>query len=365
VASSGGAGSGGAGGAGTGGTSSEPATIQLMQEVVFFDGYAGVDQEPLPTGIVRIDNSRITTRLESAALAVIQPHLELEVRIGALCDNYDRIGSVSLVLAPKDAPSYDPASTPRIEIARFITPFMDKNAQPDVVPYVWQADHVASILSSEELRATYDFWFELSVFGVPYAANEEVAGCAGRSDVFRGWLSLHTDSTRTAPAVDVLIPLATSEPFNDYQAGASDTLGSTKKTIDVSLDEDLAEVQVVFIISNHGANSGGEEYNRREHAVYLDGLQVLDFVPGRPSCEPFREYNTQPNGIYGSAPRSDSDWQSFSNWCPGDVIDTRVVSWGSVSAGQHAFAIDVPDAVFVGDEGNFPLSVFLIGQRPE
>jgi hypothetical protein len=70
-------------------------------------------------------------------------------------------------------------------------------------------------------------------------------------------------------------------------------------------------------------------------------------------------YNTQANGIYGPSPRSDSNWQSFSNWCPGDVIDTRIISLGPLLAGTHEFVIDVPDAEFVGSEGDIPLSLYL------
>lgn len=345
-----------------GGPALEPATFDLMEEVVFFDAYANTSSEPVPEGVTRLTNDLFTARLSEEDLAQIQPHLQLDVQIGALCDNYDRIGSVRLALTPKGADSYDPGQVEHIELGRFITPFMDKNAEPDVVPYTWEIDHVAAILQSPAVQAQYDFWFELSVFGVPYAANDEVPGCDGRSDVFRGWLSLSTDSTVPARDIDVLLPLAFEDPFNDYQAGASDSVGMTTKTLEFELESALDNAEVVFIISHHGANSGGEEYERRHHFVELDGEPVLDFTPGRSSCEPFRMYNTQGNGIYGQTPRSDEDWQSFSNWCPGDVIDIRHIPWGSVAAGSHDFVIDVPDAIFTGDEGNFPLSVFVIGK---
>lgn len=336
--------------------------LQLMQGIVFYDGYAGISEEPLPDGVVRQTNSLVATRLTGEQLALIQPHLELQVTIGARCDNYDRIGSVRLALVSKGAQSYNPEATPHIELGRFITPFMDKNVEPLEVPYSWDIDHVAAILRSPELSAAYDFWLELSVFGVPYAANEEVSGCAGRSDVFEGSVSLFTDGSSPHRAVDVLLPLAFEEPFNDYQTGASDQLGTTEKTIEFSLESGLEDAEIVLILSHHGANSGGEEYERRQHFVSLDGEPVLEFTPGRESCEPFRKYNTQANGIYGPTPRSDAEWQSFSNWCPGDVIDIRRIPRGATSAGPHALIVEVPDAVFAGDEGNFPLSVFVVGR---
>lgn len=172
------------------------------------------------------------------------------------------------------------------------------------------------MLRDPELRAQFDFWFELEVFGVPYAANEEVSGCANRNDVFRGTLILDSDSSAAAPAFDELIPLAHREPFNNYRQGASDLVGTTRKTVEFELDAATADTQLVLITSNHGANSGGEEYVRRDHFVYVDDVRKLTYKPGRTSCEPFRTYNTQADGIYGQSVRSDSSWQSFSNWCP-------------------------------------------------
>lgn len=344
---------------GSSGEPLEPANLLLMDSVIFYDGYAQTVDEPVPEGIIRLSNSLVATRLTEQQLSVIQSNLQMQVMIGALCDNYDRIGSVLLALVPKGAVTYDPAEVTRLELARFITPFMNKNIEPDTVPYEWDLDDVAAILTNPDLQAEYDLWIELSVFGVPYAANNEVSGCAGRNDVFRGWLALYTDSTGEAADYDQLLPLAVTEAFNNYQEGASDRLGTTRKTVEVTLDEDAEHAQVVLITSNHGANPGGEEYNRRDHYVYLDGELALHYVPGRDSCEPFRMYNTQANGIYGPTPRSDEEWQSFSNWCPGDVIDTRTIAWGSVAAGTHELVIEVPDAVFADGQGNIPFSAYV------
>ncbi|RYZ24845.1 MAG: T9SS type A sorting domain-containing protein, partial [Sphingobacteriales bacterium] len=124
----------------------------------------------------------------------------------------------------------------------------------------------------------------------------------------------------------------------------------------------LSDAIFVLITSNHGANANGEEYNRRNHFVYFDGAEVLTYKPGRTSCEPFRKYNTQGNGIYGGSVKSDAAWQSFSNWCPGDVISTRIISLGALTAGDHSFRLEVPDAVFAAGQGYFPISLYLQGK---
>ncbi len=339
----------------------EPAEMLLMDTVIFYDGYAETVDEPTPEGVIRLSNAVSAVKLTDAQLDVMQPNLQMQVLIGALCDNYDRIGSVNLAFTDKGAETYVPGEVMRLEVARFITPFMNMNYQPDTVPYDWNISHVASILRDPAIREAYDIWFELDVFGVPYAANTEVSGCDGRNDVFRGWLALRTDSTVEERATDTLIPLAMKETFNDYQEGASDEVGTTRKTVEFEVPQDQADARLVLITSNHGANAGGEEYIRREHFAYVDGELVLEYTPGRESCEPFREYNTQGNGIYGPTPMTDEEWQSFSNWCPGDVIDTRIIDWGSVAAGTHEVVIDVPDATFADDQGNFPFSLFMLG----
>jgi hypothetical protein len=353
------AGGGSSGAGGSAGSELDPVSITIFEEAVFYDGYAEVVAEPVPVDALRLRNDLFTHRLTDEELGAIQNTLRVEVVIGALCDNYDRIGSVALALVPKGETTYAPDAVERVEIGRYITPFMNWNRQPDEVTYDFVADNLVPVLHDDEIRAEFDLWLELELFGVPYSANEEVAGCANRNDVFRGTLTLDSDSSAAAPAFDGLTPLAYKEPFNDYQQGASDAIGATRKTVEFVLDADTVDTQLVLVVSNHGANTDGEEYVRRDHFAYVDDELVLMFKPGRTSCEPFRSVNTQANGIYGSTPRTDATWQSFSNWCPGDVIDTRIIPLGPLGAGSHEFVIDVPDAEFVGDDGNFPFSLYL------
>lgn len=363
---SGGNGGNGGSGGGSGGSGDvpppEPEEVPVLENITFYDGYAATVDEPIPDGVIRHNNSLVATRLTDELLAKVQTTLKVRVVVGALCDNYDRLGSVNLALVPKGAQTYVSGDVERIEVARFVTPFMNMNKQPTTVPYEWEASNLVPILKDPDLLAEHDFWLELSIFGVPYAANDEVAGCAGRNDTQLGSLLLYTDSTQEAQDFSVLLPLAIGEEFNNYAVGASDRVGTTRKTVSFELPADTQNAQLVLITSNHGANQGGEEYIRREHHVYVDGKMALQYKPGRTSCEPFRRYNTQSNGIYGRSPLSDEEWQSFSNWCPGDVIDTRIVPWGAASAGAHEFVIDVPDATFVDGQGNFPFSLYVQAQ---
>lgn len=342
---------------------SAQTTIVVMDSIVFFDGYAKKVLEPKPpVGVIKHRNDLFARKLTVQELASIGTSLQMKVVIKALCDNYDRIGSVSIALVPSGSDSYEPGTVQHIEIGRFTTPFMSKNIQPDTVSYEYRIDPIASLLKDTVLTRTYDFWMELSVFGVPYAAQKEVVGCSERNDVFAGKLLLTTNQPIPSQHSNILIPLFFNHRFNNYEEAATDTIGLTTKCIRFDVPDAVKDASLFLITSNHGANAGGEEYIRRDHFVYFDGVQKFAYKPGRRSCEPFRAKNTQRNGIYGKTPKSDEEWQSFSNWCPGDVIDTHRIDLGTVSAGSHTFMIQVPDALFEGKQGNFPISLYLQGK---
>ncbi len=342
--------------------STAQTTITVMDSIIYFDGYAAfVTNPPPPAGVIKHSNDLFARKLTSTELLSIGTTLQMNVTIKALCDNYDRIGNVNMALVPIGSATYTPDSVQRIELGRFITPFMNKNIQPDSVPFTFNVDNVAMLLKDTAITNNFDIWIELSLFGVPYAAQTQVAGCSGRNDVFMGKLEFVTNASALPQNTNVLIPLFFKNNFNNYQTDATDTIGKTTKTISFNVPNNLTDAAFFLITSNHGSNTGGEEYIRRWHYAYFDSSLVLSYRPGRPTCEPFRQYNTQANGIYGPSAKSSAQWQSFSNWCPGDVIDIRRINLGPVTAGNHTFLIRVPAAVFTGQQGNFPLSLYFQG----
>ncbi|QNN45104.1 peptide-N-glycosidase F-related protein [Pedobacter roseus] len=164
-----------------------------------------------------------------------------------------------------------------------------------------------------------------------------------------------------ATAVQV-IPIATEKDLDNFTANNTDQIGSSKKTYTINLPSAITDARLYLITSAHGANSGGEEYVRRDHNIYFDNVLKLTYKPGGKSCEPYRQYNTQSNGIYGPLPKSASSWSSWSNWCPGDLIPIREISLGNLTAGNHTFKIDVPTAVFKDKQGYIRHSVYLQGR---
>jgi len=335
----------------------------IYDEVVFYDGYATTVDEPVPAGIVRINNARYTTKLSDQMVTNLsEGSLTMDITIGALCDNYDRLGEVFLAFVPQGSTEYNSDEVQRIEIARIITPFMNKNINPTEVPYHFKLDNVSEIFKDSALNSQYDFWLEFEVFGVPYAAQTQVAGCSGRIDVFEGTLVFNVDEgTETYTDNNFILPLSDYEILNNYNA--TDVPDETTKIINFTLDTPVDDAVLYLITSNHGANSGGEEYNRRWHYVYLDDELIYEYMPGGKSCEPYRQYNTQGNGIYGASAQPVRSWLSFNNWCPGDAIPNREVVLGNLAAGTHTLKLDVPEAIFANDEGYFPVSMYIQNRK--
>lgn len=347
--------------------------VSVYKDVVFYDGYNDkIFDADKTDGVLRHSNSLYAVKLNPDDFShASSSDFKMEVEIGALCDNYDRIGNVNLALVPKGATTYKPEETKRIELTRFITPFMDKNKKPDVVPYEYEIPNVARILKDASLNAEYDFWLEFELFGIPYAANEQIMGCAGRNDVFDGTLRF-TFTPSEQPEVNtgnVLVPIYIKTPehygninLNNYNEQATDTLGVTTRTFDFYVPEDVADSRIYLILTNHGANVSGEEYNRRHHLIYVDGEVMLSYVPGGESCEPYRIYNTQANGIYGNT-RPPNYWERTSNWCPGQAVPIREIHTGVLSKGSHSVMIRVPDARFINKDGDFRPSLYFHGVK--
>lgn len=340
-----------------------PNTFKVFDQILFYDGYAATVSNPVPAGVTRLSNSKYIKKLNATELAKFSNSLDIKVGIIPYCDNYDRIGYVGLSFIPKNT-AYSETAGKHIEVGRFVTPFMDKNKTPNIVSYLFSGDNVANVLRDATWRTGYDIYVVFSVFGVPYAAQNEISGCSGHIETFYGTVEFVNKSGGTDPATVVqMLPIATNKDLDNYTAANTDQVGSSKKTYSFNVPLAITDAKLYLITSSHGANAGGEEYVRRDHNIYFDNVLKLTYKPGGKSCEPYRQYNTQSNGIYGPTPKTTAQWSSWSNWCPGDAIPIRIISLGNIAAGSHSFKIDVPTAVFKDKQGSIKYSVYLQGRN--
>ncbi len=348
--------------------------ISVFNDVPFYSMYHYLGEgeslpaeaySQIPAGAIRLhayEQDIISRKLTPAEIASLGSNVKLNIILTAACDNYDRIAGVNLVMVPKGSTSYtyNQNDIKRIEIGRFITPFMNKNVSPTQVPYSYQVDNISDILHNTTLSAIYDFWIEFRADGYSAAAQTQVAGCANRTDVFRGNLELVSSGTHT-PTDHFLLPLSYRQNLNNYNA--TDVPGQTTRIVTFTLNQNVPNAVLHLITSNHGSNTNGEEYVKRTHNVYLDNQLVHQYIPGGKNCEDYRQYNTQGNGIYGTTAKTLRGWISWNNWCPGDIIPNREISLGNLSAGTHTIKIDVPDAVFAGQQGYFPISMYIQNRK--
>lgn len=320
-------------------------TVAVFDKILFYDGYAQKVNYPVPNGIVRINNATYSKKIDFSVPK--NSGLELNITINPACDNYDRIGSLTLVFLPKGTIDSGQRGLQRLELARFITPFMDKNKNAKGVNYVYNLNHLAGIFRNDELRNKYDYWLEFDLFGVSSAAQKQIKGCDGKIETFYGSASFSFMPIKK-DTKSVTHILACRDSLNNYQS--TDTLGKSVRSFAFQLKKG-GKAKLNLIISNHGANKGGEEYIRREHFVYVDDKFICSFIPGGISCEPYRELNTQRNGIYGKKPKTEQEWTSWNNWCPGAAVPLRIIDLPKLKKGQHRVTIAVPSAKFVDKQG--------------
>lgn len=369
----------------------------VFDMAVFHDGYKtdAIVEAGNMDGVICHSNSLYAKKLDMSEMKGNLSKLQLEVLVGALCDNYDRMGRVNVAFVPKGIDTYNPDETDRIEIARFITPFMNKNKLPNVVPYVYEIGDLTHLFGNHAILEKYDLWLETEIFGIPYSANQMIKGCADRTDVFNATVSFtfpaasgedpipgilqrddfatgnqtasHILKTKEPLSESYVLPIYITKSellgdvnFNNYKTEATDTLGVTTRIFKYIVDKDMQDAEIVMILTNHGAEEGGEEYERRRHLVYIDGEIALAYTPGGVSCEPYRQYNTQKNALFDES-RDDEFWEEISNWCPGQAAPIRRIALGAVEKGEHEIMIRVPDAEFVGQSGDFRPSLYLIG----
>lgn len=339
---------------------SQTTMTNVISDAVYYDGYAATVSTPAPTGLTRLNNARYTRKLTDSELDSFKAKIAMRVTIGSLCDNYDRLGEVFLAMVPKNQSTYtinDP-NVKRIEVGRYITPFMNKNRTPSEVPYTYDVSNLYSVFHDTGLRSAYDIYMELDVFGVPYAAQTQVSGCSGRIDVFSGTLTFFSTDTGATPTdFNNIVPILSYNKLNNYNS--TDVSGETVRIVTFNLPTPVTNARFFVISTPHGANSGGEEYVRRQNYTYIDDAQVLTYTPGGISCEPYRVYNSQGNGIYGPSPKTFANWTSWNNWCPGNSVPIREFTLSSLTAGNHTLKHTIPTAVFNQQQGDVMLSVYM------
>lgn len=327
--------------------SKNETVISVIKDVDFFDGYAKPVNEPVKPGLTRISNTKYIRKLSSQEKQSIGDSIIVKMVVKAGCDDYDRIGRVTLFSVPKDK-NYDSPEAKEFELLRIMTPFNYKTRQPDNVPYSISINQLAGLFKDKEA----DIWVMTEIFGTTSAGQKETMGCDGSLLTYTA--SVNLTSTAKAKKVKPVKPIAL---LSYYPLDGKDTTaGHNAKAISFHLANSIKPAVLYLITSGHGAMQGGEEYNWREHVIYVDGKEYARVAVDQ-NCAPYEIYNTRTNGIYGA-----NIAQERRTWCPGAPVITRAINLGTLTLGNHTIKIAVPDAVLLSTQSTYYLSAYIAGQ---
>ena len=118
-------------------------------------------------------------------------------------------------------------------------------------------------------------------------------------------------------------------------------------SLEVSFDlpEDATHVRLRYLSTGHGGWGGGDEFNPKENAIYVDGVKRFTYTPWRCDCATFRDQNPVSGNFWNGVSSSD---YSRSGWCPGTATNPVYVDLGDLKPGRHTLRIAIPQGA---DEG--------------
>lgn len=373
-----------------------------QERVRFCPDSIGNITAPDANGVMRLVNGRIL--LKKIKLPEYQRNIKvmLHVQVASNGDRWDKSGSVfvlpknspinimSIAEGKREFPAIDearlenmkgivagPDYLPTVELMRFMTPFgVGHFSAPD------------DSLSSKR-RPVYIPKWETSVNWVqditplyPMLEGEAYVGVFIDTWTKEGYLAdVRIEVKETEVSCEALPKRQVTPLMNTvYYIGQTYPDIFARKPVETTftLPREAKNVQLKYIVTGHGGHSGGDEFVERQNIVSVDGKTVLDFIPWRDDCASFRRFNPA-TGVWlikreaayigengyevkeVEEPLASSDL-SRSNWCPGSDVLPENVELGTLSAGEHTFKVDIPEAEPVdGDKLNHWLvSAYLV-----
>jgi len=152
--------------------------------------------------------------------------------------------------------------------------------------------------------------------------------------------------------------------------------------IDFTLPPNAKNCRLKYITTGHGGHSGGDEFRPQRNILYVDGNEVLNFLPWRTDCASFRRFNptsgvwlrTRPMAFIGRGgqrevkeieePLASSDL-SRSNWCPGSDVPPVEVVLKDIAPGSHTLTISIPESTSISENklNHWLVSAYLVWEE--
>ncbi len=117
-----------------------------------------------------------------------------------------------------------------------------------------------------------------------------------------------------------------------------------------TLDEPVKNATLFYLTTGHGGWGNGDEFNQKPNTIYLDGKQVISFVPWRDDCGTYRNWNPCSGNFFNGLSSSDL---SRSNWCPATVTNPEYIYLGDLEAGEHTMVVKIPQGKPEGGSNSY------------
>lgn len=167
-----------------------------------------------------------------------------------------------------------------------------------------------------------------------------------------------------------------------YQAqGIPDLFNRQDLTATFNIPKGAKNVQLKYIVTGHGGQSGGDEFVENENILSIDNKEIYRFTPWRTDCAAFRRFNPatgtwlKPREVSYIAKEGRGQKQieeiiassdlSRSNWCPGSDVQPVTLFLDDIQAGEHSFKVSIPDAQSAanGKLNHWLVSAYLVWEK--
>ncbi len=149
-----------------------------------------------------------------------------------------------------------------------------------------------------------------------------------------------------------------------------------------TIPRNAKNVCLKYITTGHGGYSGGDEFRPQRNILYVDGQEMLNFLPWRTDCASFRRFNPT-SGVWlvkkevayidDDGKRAEKEISeaiassdlSRSNWCPGSDVPPVELDLSKIGAGSHTLTISIPESKSIEDNklNHWLVSAYLVWEE--
>lgn len=385
----------------------EPVTVELFHDTpILFNPTDYPNGVVEKEGLLYLGNGRIVLKKVTIPTFSNYTEADIEITLVSNGDPWDKSGSCFVI--------------PRESVISMIDVAADRASYPphDIDRY----EELSGIVQGEGYLPTVELMRFMTPFGVGHFSSNDDSVSARRRPVYvDGW----AENVSWKQEVTDLLPLLEGEAYvgiyvdtwtaEGYKVNATLTFtesaikGDAKPNlhveplintnyyigqrhpdifarqdveIDFTLPENVKNVRLKYITTGHGGHSGGDEFRPQQNILYVDGEEVLNFLPWRTDCASFRRFNptsgvwlrTRPMAFIARGgkrevkeieePLASSDL-SRSNWCPGSDVPPVEVKLDNLAAGKHTLTISIPESTEIDENklNHWLVSAYLVWEE--